>query len=157
MTYVILIYNLTDNSKRVKMRLPCEVAVKSVIPAIRSAIARELTQSYGFKQQTVAELLGITQTAVSKYTRFFRGTVIEVQRIEEADVILKKTVSLLANGQMNKYELAEKLCIICGVVREKGVMCELCTLSDATIDNKKCIVCCPNRKKNNMVENDRDR
>jgi predicted transcriptional regulator len=147
MTYVILIYNLIDNSKRENMRLPCEVAVKSVIPAIRSAIARELTQSYGLKQQTVAELLGITQTAVSKYTRFYRGTVIEVQRIEEADLILKKTVSLLANGEMNKYELAEKLCIICGVVREKGVMCELCTLSDATIDNKKCIVCCPNGKK----------
>lgn len=125
------------------MRLPCEVAVKSVIPAIRSAIARELTQSYGLKQQIVAELLGITQTAVSKYTRFYRGTVIEVQRIEKANIILQETVSLLANGQMNKYELAEKLCIICGVVREKGVMCELCSLSDNTIDNNKCIVCCP--------------
>jgi predicted transcriptional regulator len=125
------------------MLLPCEVAVRSVIPAIRSAIARELTQSYGLKQQEVAELLGITQTAVSKYTRFYRGTVIEVQRIEEANVILKETVSLLANGQMDKYELSEKLCTICGVVREKGVMCELCTISDPDIDNKKCIICCP--------------
>ena len=125
------------------MLLPCEVAVRSVIPAIRSAIARELTQSFGLKQTEVAELLGITQTAVSKYTRFYRGTVIEVQRIEEANIILKETVTLLANGQMDKYELAEKLCTICGVVREKGVMCELCTISDPDIDNKKCIVCCP--------------
>ena len=108
------------------MILPCEVAVKSVIPAIRSAIARELTQSYGLKQKETAELLGITQTAVSKYTRFYRGTVIEVQRIEEANVILKETVSSLANGQMNKYELVEKLCTICGIIREKGDMCELC-------------------------------
>ena len=125
------------------MLLPCEVAVRSVIPAIRSAIARELTQSFGLKQTEVAELLGITQTAVSKYTRFYSGTVIEVQRIEEANIILKETVTLLANGQMDKYELEEKLCTICGVVREKGVMCELCTLSDPDIDNKKCIVCCP--------------
>jgi len=132
------------------MTLPCEVAVKSVIPAIRSAIARELTKFYGLKQQDVAELLGITQTAVSKYTRFYRGTVIEVQRIEEANVILKETVSMLANGQINKYELTEKLCIICGVVREKGVMCELCSLSDPTIDNSKCIVCCPNGNKSHM-------
>ncbi len=126
------------------MRLPCEVAVKSVIPAIRSAIARELTQFYGLKQKEVAQLLGITQTAVSKYTRFYRGTVIEVQRIEETNVILKETVSSLANGQMNKYELVEKLCIICGIIRDKGVMCELCSLSDPTIDNSKCRVCCPN-------------
>ena len=58
------------------MVIPCEVAVKSLIPAIRSAIARELTESHKLKQKEVAELLGITQTAVSKYTRFYRGTVI---------------------------------------------------------------------------------
>ena len=125
------------------MILPCEVAVKSVIPAIRSAIARELIQSYGLKQKETAKLLGITQTAVSKYTRFYRGTVIEVQRIEEVNVSLKETVSSLANGRINKYELAEKLCTICGIIRKKGVMCELCSLSDPTIDKSKCRVCCP--------------
>ena len=128
------------------MLLPCEVAVKSVIPAIRSAIARELTKTHGLKQKEVAQLLGITQTAVSKYTRFYRGTVVEVQRIEEANFVIQQTVTSLANGEMDKYELAEKLCTICGVIREKGVMCELCSLSDSTIDNKKCIVCCPSNK-----------
>ena len=130
------------------MLLPCEVAVKSVIPAIRSAIARELIQFYGLKQKDVAALLGITQTAVSKYTRFYRGTVIEVQRIEEAYLILKETVSSLANDQMNKYELSEELCNICGIIRKNGVMCELCSLSDPTIDNSQCVVCCPNGSKN---------
>ncbi|MCW4034253.1 MAG: transcriptional regulator [Candidatus Bathyarchaeota archaeon] len=123
--------------------LPCEVAVKSVIPAIRSAIARELTQTHGLKQKETAELLGITQTAVSKYTRFYRGTVIEVERIEEANIILQETVIALANGKMTKYQLAEKLCTICGIVRNKGVMCELCSLSDPTIDNTQCLICCP--------------
>jgi len=123
--------------------LPCEVAVKSVIPAIRSAIARELVQTHGLKQKETAELLGITQTAVSKYTRFYRGTVIEVQRIEEANIVLKETVEALAKGEMTKYQLAEKLCTICGIVRNKGVMCELCTLSDPTIDNTQCLICCP--------------
>ena len=139
------------------MLLPCEVAVKSVIPAIRSAIARELTQNYGLKQKDAGKLLGITQTAVSKYTRFYRGTVIEVQKIEEANVILKETVHLLANGQMNKYELTEKLCTICGIIREKGIMCELCSLSDTTIDNSQCIVCCPNGNKTRIYKPKKDR
>jgi predicted transcriptional regulator len=138
------------------MILPCEVAVKSVIPAIRSAIARELTQSYGLKQKEVAELLGVTQTAVSKYTRFYRGTVIEVQRIEEASVILKEAVSSLANGHLNKYEFAEKLCTICGIIREKGVMCELCSLSDPNIDKNQCIVCCPNGKNKRLYKSKKD-
>jgi predicted transcriptional regulator len=125
------------------MLLPCEVAVKSVIPAIRSAIARELTQSYGLKQQEVAELLGITQTAVSKYTSHCRGAVLEVREVTNVKAILKETVFSLANGEMSKYELAEKLCKVCSIIRHSGLMCGLCELSDPAIDNKKCIVCCP--------------
>jgi len=126
------------------MILPCEVAVKSVIPAIRSAIARELTQSYGLKQTEVAELLGVTQTAVSKYTSHCRGAVLEVNEVEDVQPVLKETVFSLANGDMNKYELAEKLCQVCGIIRQRGLMCKLCTISDPNIDRSQCIVCCPN-------------
>jgi predicted transcriptional regulator len=126
------------------MVLPCEVAVKSVVPAIRSAIARQLTQSFGLKQKDVAQLLGVTQTAVSKYTSHTRGTVLEVEKIEDTQLVLKETVVSLANGQMNKYQLTVKLCRICEIIRKKGLMCKLCALSDPTIDNQQCIVCCPN-------------
>jgi len=126
------------------MILPCEVAVKSVIPAIRSAIARELTQSYGLKQKEVAQLLGVTQTAVSKYTSHCRGAVLEVKEVEEVQPVLKETVFSLANGQMTKYELVEKLCIVCRIIRHSGLMCKLCAISEPNIDNSQCIVCCPN-------------
>jgi len=121
--------------------LPCEVAVKSVIPAIRSAIARELTESYGLKQTEVAELLGVTQTAVSKYTSHCRGAIFEVTDVEGVQPILKETVSLLANGDIDKYKLAEKLCAVCGIIRQSGLMCILCRVSDPDIDNNRCIVC----------------
>ena len=126
------------------MVLPCEVAVKSVIPAIRSAIARQLTQSHGLKQREVAQILGVTQTAVSKYTSHTRGTVLQVEKVEDVQFVLKETVVSLANGQMTKYELAVKLCLICDIIRQRGLMCKLCALSDPDIDNQQCIVCCPN-------------
>ena len=128
------------------MLLPCEVAVKSVIPAIRSAIARELTQKYGLKQKHVAELLGVTQTAVSKYTSHCRGAIFEVTEVEGVQPVFKETVFALANGDMSKYELAEKLCLVCGIIRQSGLMCILCKVSDPNIDNTKCIVCCPKSK-----------
>jgi hypothetical protein len=121
--------------------LPCEVAIKSVIPAIRSAIARELTHSYGLKQEDVGQLLGITQTAVSKYTRHCRGAIFEVTDVEGVQPILKETVASLANGEMDKYELAEKLCTVCRIIRQSGLMCILCKVSDPDIDNSKCMVC----------------
>jgi predicted transcriptional regulator len=126
------------------MVLPCEVAVKSVVPAIRSAIARELTQSYGLKQKDVAQLLGITQTAVSKYTTRNRGVVLQVEEVSETQLVLRETIESLANGDMDRYELVVKLCRICEIIRKKGLMCSLCKLSDPNIDNKKCIICCPN-------------
>lgn len=132
--------------------LPCEVAVKSVIPAIRSAIARELTESYGLKQKDVAELLGVTQTAVSKYTSHCRGAIFEVTEVEGVQPVIKKTVLLLAKGELDKYELAEKLCRVCGIIRQSGLMCILCRLSDPNIDNGQCIACCPNGNTTKVVD-----
>ena len=149
MTYDMLIYvsKLTLMPVKQNMVLPCEVAVKSVVPAIRSAIARELTQSYKLKQKDTAKLLGVTQTAVSKYTSHTRGTVLQVEKVEDAQPVLEEIVASLAKGQMTKYELAEKLCLVCGIIRRRGLMCKLCELSDPTIDNQQCIVCCPNGQK----------
>jgi len=123
------------------MLLPCEVAVKSLVPALRSAIARELTQTYGLKQKDVANLLGVTQTAVSKYTRHVRGTVLKIEGIEEVQPTLKEIVISLANGRMSKYELVAKFCVACEIIRQKRLMCELCKLSDPSIDIKQCSVC----------------
>jgi predicted transcriptional regulator len=123
------------------MLLPCEVAVRSVVPALRSVIARELTQTYGLKQKDVAQLLGVTQTAVSKYTRHVRGTVLKLEEVEEVQPTIKEIVVSLANGDMSKYKLVTKLCVACEIIRQKGLMCELCSLSDPTIDVQQCFVC----------------
>ncbi|UCE16320.1 MAG: hypothetical protein JSV12_01515 [Candidatus Bathyarchaeota archaeon] len=123
------------------MLLPCEIAVKSLVPAIRSAIARELTQTYGLKQKDVANLLGVTQTAISKYTRHVRGTVIKIEEIEEIQPMISEIVVSLSNGRISKYELMAKLCVTCEIVRRNGLMCELCKRSDPTIDVQKCFVC----------------
>src|SRR3989442_8511655 len=53
--------------------IPCEIASKSVIPALRAMVARELIEEYGLKQEQVAVRLGVTQAAVSKYRHQVRG------------------------------------------------------------------------------------
>jgi predicted transcriptional regulator len=123
------------------MLMPCEVAVKSLVPSIRSAIAKELTETYGLKQKEVANLLGVTQTAVSKYTRHVRGTVIEIEEIKEVQPIVKETVVLLAKGSISRYELAGRFCEICEIIRRKRLLCELCKRLDPSIDIQKCFVC----------------
>ncbi|MCP8310568.1 MAG: hypothetical protein L6N94_03625 [Candidatus Methylarchaceae archaeon HK01M] len=123
------------------MLLPCEVAVKSLVPAFRSAIAKELTQTYGLKQKDVANLLGVTQTAVSKYTCNVRGTVLKIEEVEEVRPMIKEIGISLANGHMSKYELVAKFCVACKMIRQKRLMCELCRLSDPSIEIQRCFVC----------------
>lgn len=132
---------VTLRSVKQNMLLPCEVAVRSLVPALRSAIARELTQTYRLKQKDVARLLGVTQTAVSKYTRHVRGIVLKVEDVEEIQPTLKEIVVSLANGRMSKYELVAKFCVACEIVRRKGLMCELCKRSDPSIEVQQCFVC----------------
>jgi hypothetical protein len=93
------------------------------------------------KQKDAARLLGVTQTAVSKYIRHVRGTVLKVEDVEEIQPTLKEIVVSLANGRMSKYELAAKFCVACTIIRRKGLMCELCKLADPTMDVQQCFVC----------------
>jgi len=129
------------------MLMPCEVAVKSVVPSIRAFVAIELTQSYSMKQNDVAELLGITQTAVSKYTRQVRGAVLKIDQTKEIQSMMKEIARQLANGHTKRQDLAVKFCEVCKTVRQNGIMCHLCKRSDPTINVKTCLVC----KSANMI------
>ena len=60
---------------RITLKPPCEFAVRYILPAIRFMIAKTLIEKYGFSQSAVAEILGVTQPAVSYYVRSRRGQI----------------------------------------------------------------------------------
>jgi hypothetical protein len=129
------------------MLSPCEVAVKSVLPATRAFISKELIHSYNMKQSDVANLLGITQAAVSKYVRQVRGTAILIDQILEIRALMQNIAQQLAEKQLAGSAFYIQLCEVCKVVRRKGLMCPLCKRSDPALDIKHCNVC--NSRKSN--------
>jgi len=124
-----------------RLILPCEIAVKSVIPAIKATLAEELVETYGLKQDQVAEILGISQSAVSKYTRQVRGHVIKIDNIEEIQPLINRIVNLLVNGTLERAEFLSLFCQICIIVRKKGLMCQYCQKSEPTIKIEECRFC----------------
>jgi len=56
------------------MKSVFEVLVQEILPAARALIAKKLTTDYGLSQKKVAEKLGISQPAISQYTRNIRGS-----------------------------------------------------------------------------------
>jgi predicted transcriptional regulator len=121
--------------------MPCEVAVKSVVPAIRAGLAKELVQTHKLRQIDIASLLGITQTAVSKYTRDVRGRVVQIENVEEVQQMITRTAMMLVNGGMSRRQLVIRFCEICRLVRQKGLMCELCKRSNPSLDIYQCLIC----------------
>jgi len=104
-------------------------------------MARELTQTHRLKQDEAARLLGITQAAVSKYTTQVRGKALNIERIEEARALTLELTNMLAKRQISRPELLRRFCTVCRVVRQKGVMCELCKRSYPSLDVRLCRVC----------------
>ncbi|UCD40240.1 MAG: transcriptional regulator, partial [Candidatus Bathyarchaeota archaeon] len=84
------------------MSMACEVAVKSVVPAIRAGLAKKLIQTYTLKQTDVANLLNVTQTAISKYTRNVRGGVVVIDNVEEIQQMITATAKMLTDGGISR-------------------------------------------------------
>jgi predicted transcriptional regulator len=105
---------------------PCEVAVKTVSPAIRALLAQTLIDEHKLKEMKVAEILGITQSAVSKYNKKVRGTTIPIENLPEIQPIANQMVSLLLANPVPRIEIMNLFCQACILIRSKGLMCPLC-------------------------------
>ena len=96
MTCVIFIY-ISNRNRRIgeSMLLPCEVGVKTVLPAIRAEMARGLVEKHGMKEQQAAEILGLSQSAISRYTTKNRGNIITIEDIPEVQTLIDQMLNLL--------------------------------------------------------------
>ena len=55
------------------MLLPAEIESKSLIPALRAIIAKDLAKKHNIREDKISKLLGVTQAAISNYIRGIRA------------------------------------------------------------------------------------
>jgi len=118
--------------------------VKSVIPAIKATIAKELVETHNLKQGQVAQLLAVSQSAVSKYTRKIRGHTININHAEEVQPLINKMINLLLEEKPQRAEFLNLFCETCKVIRKKGLMCHFCQKTDPKIQIEQCKFCLSN-------------
>ena len=109
------------------MLLPCEVGVQTVLPAIRALMARTIVEKHGMKEKQAAALLGLSQSAISRYTTKNRGNILIIENVPEVQELIDQMIQVLLYGKNHQTtEVLSLLCQTCKVIREKGLMCELC-------------------------------
>jgi uncharacterized protein len=120
--------------------LPCEVGVKTVLPAVKAIMARSILEKHGFNEKQTADLLGLSQSAVSRYVGRERGNLIV---IEDTDVIalIDQMVTNLIKQPDNKTDLLKLFCQTCTAIREKGLMCTHCQKEMPQAWAEKCFFC----------------
>ena len=122
------------------MIMPCEIVVKSVLPAMRALIAKELIENHDLKQVEVAEIMGITQAAISQYIRGERGAVIDLSSLKINKMISNIAVQL-KNRDSSVQAIITNFCAACQLIREKKLMCDLHKEIDPFIAEEDCKFC----------------
>jgi hypothetical protein len=125
------------------MPFPCEFAVRSVVPALRALVARELSTSYHLKQDDIASLLGITQSAVSQYLRHVRGRAVNIEEIKEIHEITQTLALGLANNNLSQRNITQQYCKACQIIRAKRLLCQVHHRLDPTFNTTTCDACIP--------------
>jgi predicted transcriptional regulator len=104
-------------------------------------MAIELVENHGLKQDQAAEMLGMSQSAVSKYTRKTRGYVIRIDGITEVEPLITKMVTLLIDGKYQRTEYLTIFCRACKTVQKTGLMCQFCKKADINGRIRECDFC----------------
>ena len=55
------------------MLLPAEIESKTLIPALRAILAKNLADKHEIREDEISKMLGVTQAAISNYIRGTRG------------------------------------------------------------------------------------
>ena len=96
-------------------KIPCEYIVWNVLPKIRKEFTKSMMRNHGLNQKEVAEILGLTPSAISQYLSNKRGgiDIIDDQILVEID----KSVSDIVKKGTTKFP--KEICRICTILKAK--------------------------------------
>ena len=111
-----------------KEKLPQEIEVWNILPAIRKAFAKVFVQNFKLSQKKTAQLLQLTEPAVSQYLKEkrARNVLFNDNVLEEIKISAKKILN-------KKSQLFIEMKRICDLLEVKKVVCKIHKDSNNTI------------------------
>ncbi|HDI46641.1 MAG TPA: hypothetical protein ENF82_02420 [Candidatus Methanomethylia archaeon] len=124
------------------MKPPCEIVVKSLLPALRALIARELASKYGWNQMKIAKYIGVTQAAVSGYLSAKISDIVTPPfSIEELSAVAKAMAAEIASKKLTYMDLVGNICKVCLGMRRGGALCRAHKEKVPELDEENCSIC----------------
>ncbi|MGV9103390.1 MAG: transcriptional regulator [Promethearchaeia archaeon] len=109
------------------MRPPCEIIVTTVLPALRSLVAKELIEEFSFSQSDAARKLGITQAAISQYLSHKRGdnSLEMLEALPEVESTVSEVATNIASETFSPFDTMQMVCKLCTTLRNNRFACTM--------------------------------
>ncbi len=103
-----------------KLEHPQEIEVWYVIPAVKRELANSMIKDYGLSQKKVADVLGLTESAVSQYVNSKRAHELEFN--DEFKTLIKESAKDVMEG---KHSMVRAIQMICDKYRRTKEICDV--------------------------------
>ncbi|MHA1237858.1 MAG: transcriptional regulator [Candidatus Odinarchaeia archaeon] len=100
-----------------RFKTPCQTALWYVLPAIRRELARILIEEHKMSQRKAADILGLSEAAVSQYVHKKRGRT-PITFDKKAIDVMKRIATDMAKSKSNA-PLNKKICTLCRMIFPK--------------------------------------
>ncbi len=117
--------------------LPQEIEVRYIIPAIRGKLAHVMVEEKGISQKKAAQILGLTEAAISQYISGKRGS--EVIFSESVADEIRKSADRVMKSDSSRSEMVAEIYRICQLTNVKHIMCDMHRKQSKGLDD--CTIC----------------
>ncbi|WP_297470512.1 helix-turn-helix domain-containing protein [Thermococcus sp.] len=117
-----------------------EVASRYVYPSLRRRLVEHL-RNMGLKQVEIAELLHVTQSAVSRYLNMDRGSMIDVSKFRDIDRELEELADEILEFRPGEYVIHRRLIEIALKMLGRGYVCAFHSRIDPEVNPAECRIC----------------
>ena len=126
------------------MLLPAEIESKSLIPALRAILAKNLTKKYLIHEDEISKMLGVTQAAISNYIRGTRGDPKLIEKLLAEKQVSEMIIDIsdnLASDRAYTPSSLSKFIGLCNYIKTSLLICDIHHNLESDIDDEVCKEC----------------
>lgn len=113
-----------------------------MLPAVKAIMARSIVEKHGKTEKQTADILGLSQSAVSRYIGHERGAnLIQIENTPQVLALIDEMVLSLIKEPQNRAKVLELFCKTCTTIRQLGLMCPKCQSEMPLVWAEKCFFC----------------